>query len=503
MPNNHVRTRGVLAAVAGLTVVGALVMPTARATVPTVPATIDWHPCPDYPTAQCGTLRLPVDWMHPSGPSFGLAVARRTATDPGARIGSLVFGPGGPGDSGVDRIERGISRFSADLQRRFDVVSFDPRGIGGSNPVRCSSALLATQPAPVITSQVGFDATVAFNRRLSRDCRARTGPLYDHLDTLSLVHDLDALRAALGERTLTFHGSSYGTLLGEQYAEVFPRRVRALVLEGVVDHSLGTRAFLDTQAATEQDAFDQFVLWCGRTASCLLHERNVRAVWADLLARAGRDELPDPEHPGVRLTPYDLTVMAQKAFYNPDWAALDQRLAGLIAGEPAVAGDQTVAGEPTSLPVSATSDVPTSTYPFAVFCPDWNLPVRNYREYAAHLSRIARIAPDMRYPRALIAISTCLGTPQRVNNPQHRLKVHGAQTILLTNALHDPASGYNWATNVARQLGRQAVLLTYEGSSHGTYNSTTCARTIIDRYLIFRAVPPVGTRCPAIEPTSS
>ena len=455
-------------------------------------ASVVWSPCPQAPAAQCGTLSLPVDWARPDGPRFDLAVARRTATDPSARIGSLVFGPGGPGDSGVQRITTGMNRFSTELQRRFDIVSFDPRGIGASSPVRCSTELLASQPSPLITSATEFAATRAFNRRLSRNCRFHTGPLYDHLDTASLVRDLDALRAALGERRLTFHGSSYGTLLGEQYAERYPGRVRALVLEGVVDHSLGTREFLDTQAVTEEASFDEFAAWCDRTSACALNGTDVHAVWADLLARAGRGELFDPEHPGTRLTPFTLTVLAQRAFYDPRWAPLARTLADLNSPSES----KTVARE-------EDLDEPTQAYSFAPFCEDWNLPVRNYREYARHLERIAASAPDMKYPRALLAVSACLGSTQPVNNPQHRLRVPDARKILLTNAVYDPASGYNWALNVTRQLGDRAVLLTYDGWGHGTYNSTPCARAAVDRYLITLVRPAPGTHCPAIEPPPS
>src|SRR5690349_21865881 len=118
-------------------------------------AAIDWAPCAADPTAQCGMLPVPVDWAHPAGERFGLAVARRLATDPAARVGTLVFGPGGPGDSGVSRIVTGMNRFSETLRSRFDIVSFDPRGVGQSHPVTCSAALVAAQPSPLITSPAG------------------------------------------------------------------------------------------------------------------------------------------------------------------------------------------------------------------------------------------------------------------------------------------------------------------------------------------------------------
>ncbi|WP_091107680.1 alpha/beta hydrolase [Micromonospora citrea] len=450
---------------------------------------IAWQPCEEDRTAECGTLSLPVDWDRPEGERFTLHLARRAATDPAARIGSLVFGPGGPGDSGVRRILLN-DRFSDDLRRRFDVVSFDPRGIGRSNPVLCSAALLDRQPQ-VIADQARFDAAVADNALLRADCRQRTGPLYDHVDTRSAARDLDAVRAALGETRLTFHGSSYGTLLGAQYAEQFPHRVRAVVLESVVDHSLDTRAFLDTQAAAAQDSFDEFVAWCARTPACALHGEDVRAVWAGLLARAERGELADPDRPGATLTPYGLSRLAQRRLYGPDWAGLATQIVALRASPPAAG------------PRAADVDVDAvRPHPFAVFCADWHLPVRDHREYAAHLRRMARIAPDVRYPQALPAIATCLGTPAPVANPQHRLRVRTDVPLLLANSRYDPASGHNWATNVARQLGRSGVLLTYEGWGHGNYTRSDCVRDAVDRYLISVDVPADGTSCPAVPATS-
>ncbi|WP_425578931.1 alpha/beta fold hydrolase [Streptomyces echinatus] len=279
---------------------------------------------------------MPVDWAHPDGPSLDLAVARRKATDPGARVGSMVFGPGGPGDSGVETVVRRISRFSPEIRRRFDIVSFDPRGVGGSNAVTCSGDVLAERPSPELKSQADFDATMAYNSRLRADCRARTGPVFDHLDTAQTVRDVDALRAALGERKLTFHGSSYGTLLGAQYAETFPHRVRAMVLESVMDHGVPTtRDFLRSEAATAEDSFQEFVQWCEGASECALHGRDVRAVWQGLLARAGRGELEDPAKPGTSLSSSDLVnKIAFRRFYGADYAGLATAVAGMDASKP-------------------------------------------------------------------------------------------------------------------------------------------------------------------------
>jgi pimeloyl-ACP methyl ester carboxylesterase len=446
------------------------------ATASAAPSQVHWTDCKpegdDDPAvvkgSQCATLQLPVDWRNPGGPTFDLAIARRTAK--GDRVGVLVFGPGGPGDSGVDRIKTGMTRFSADLQNRFDIVSFDPRGVARSNPVQCSAALLAKQPSPIINSAAEFTATISYNRQLATDCREHTGPLYDHIDTWQTVRDLDAVRRALGESTISFHGSSYGTVLGAQYAETYPTHVRAMVLESVFDHgSPTTKSFLDVQAAAAQDSFDEFVKWCDGATSCALHGQDIHAVWAGLLARSS--------------DPFKLSYQVFRLLYDPQWSKLAQTLK--------------------SLDIPSAAAVPTglTQNPLAVFCQDWNLPVKDYREYAAHLQRLARNNQDMRYPGQLMAVSICLGAPP-ANNPQHVLDVHGLKTpVLLANAIHDPATPYKMAQSVRRQLGRSGVLLTYDGWGHGNYNSSPCMQSTIDDYLIARDVPRRGSNCPAVPPT--
>ncbi|MGW6201704.1 alpha/beta fold hydrolase [Kribbella sp. NPDC055110] len=462
-------------------VTGAVLLGVAAAGLTTLPAAAttpraQWTDCKpegkDDPAevlgSQCATLRLPVDWRDPGGATFDLAIARRTAKVPSGRVGVLVFGPGGPGDSGVDRIKTGIDRFSTDLQDRFDIVSFDPRGVARSNPVRCSAELLNRQPSPIIKSAAEFTATITYNRQLAADCREHTGPLYDHIDTWQTVRDVDAVRRALGESTISFHGSSYGTLLGAQYAETYPHRVRAMVLESVIDHaSPSTRSFLDDQASGAQDSFDEFVKWCDAATACALHNTDIHARWADLLKTS-----PDP---------FTLSFSVFRLLYEPKWSALAELMkTGVTPPKPVNTG--------------------VAPFPLVVFCQDWNLPVRNYREYAAHLQRLADNNQDLRYPGQLQAVSMCLGAPP-ANNAQHVLRVRHLKTpVLVANALHDPATGYTMAQSVERQLGRYGVLLTYEGWGHGSYSKSPCMKSTIDDYLIARDVPERGSSCAAVQP---
>jgi pimeloyl-ACP methyl ester carboxylesterase len=431
-------------------------------------AGLDWQACGTKPGAECATLTVPVDWSDPDGPAIGLAVARRPATDPAHRVGTLVFGPGGPWDSGVQRVRDNYGRFSETLLGRFDIVSFDPRGSNGSHPVACDPALVAVAPDPVLKSQADFDATVAYNRRLWQDCRQRTGALWDHADMLSNVRDLDALRAALGERQLTYHGSSYGTLLGQQYAERYPQRVRAMVLESVTDHSGPTTgAFLTAQASALEDAFDDFAAWCAGDATCALTGQDVRAVWNKVFAQADAGQR--------NFTAFDLVAVTHKLVKDDEYARLATYLAAVAGGGQGLrAGNLGVV--------------------IPAFCADWSLPVRSYAEYASLLRRAAAAAPDTHYPAQVFALTMCLGWGP-VTNPQHALRVRTTTPLLLLNARHDPATGLNWARNVERQLGRHGVLVTYDGTGHGSY-AIPCMRQIADAYLIARTVPPRATTCP-------
>ncbi|CAM5702666.1 alpha/beta fold hydrolase [Streptomyces aurantiogriseus] len=465
----------------------------------TASAAIDWKPCPKDATAECGSLRLPVDWARPSGEQFELAVARRKAADPDRRVGVLFVNPGGPGDSGVDfAVRRATGQFSADILERFDIVGFDPRGVGGSQPVKCSTELLDRRPSAYPRDQAEFERLAAYNRALREDCRRHSGPVFDHADTLSVVRDMDALRSSLGEQKINYFGHSYGTLIGQQYAERYGDRIRSMALTANVDHSIGAREFMVSSAAAAEDSFHQFVRWCDRTPSCALHGRDVTAVWDGVLARADRGELRDPENPDTLLTAHAITLVAFKAFYDPDWEELATYVAGLDAQERRAAPPRTATTQRTD----QQTDQQTEEKPFhAVFCQDWNIRTEDYQEYAQLTAAELRAAPHMRgSPRVHDAVVGCVGWPEKVNNPQHRLRIPGTTPrILMLHSLHDPANHFTWAANIHRQTRGTTVLLPYEGAGHSVYGRTDCTRDAVDAYLTERRIPSPGSRCAAAE----
>ncbi|MBO0808557.1 MAG: alpha/beta fold hydrolase, partial [Actinobacteria bacterium] len=196
-----------------------------------------WQPC--YRRFQCARLLVPFNYRRPGGRRFSLPVIRLPASDPQRRIGSLVVNPGGPGGSGISYVRQPASVASAAVRARFDLVGFDPRGVGGSLPaLRCMSdtqldKYLATSDNPAAPAQL---ATIVSESKLfAHDCQLRSGPLLRYVGTDNAARDMNVLRAALGDRKLTYLGKSYGTYLGAWYAQLFPHRIRALVLDGAVD----------------------------------------------------------------------------------------------------------------------------------------------------------------------------------------------------------------------------------------------------------------------------
>jgi pimeloyl-ACP methyl ester carboxylesterase len=452
-------------------------------------AAIDWKPCPEDATAECGSLSLPIDYRDPSGEKFDLAVARRKATDPARRVGVLLTNPGGPGSSGVGSVIFDKDYFSAGVQSRFDIVGWDPRGVARSKPVMCSLALLE-QGVPVYpATQQQFDALVKYNRDLREDCRKRSGPIADHTDTGATVQDMDAIRRALGEKKINYYGISYGTLMGQQYAERYGGNIRAMVIDSNMDHSLGTWGYAATQAATAESSFTEWVKWCDRTTSCALHGKDVAEVWEGLLAKADRGEVSDPDT-GRDMDAREIVFQAYGAFYGPDFKQLADYVAALDAQRPAPRR------------AAAADEEANFVFP-AAFCSDWSLPVRTFADYRALDATENAIAPHMR-GGALghTAIAGCIGLPEKVNNPQHRLNIKNAPKILMLNALYDPATGYAWAVNAHRQSRDTTVLLTYEGWGHGVYGRSECTTVSVDEYLATLKTPQVK-RCAAVEPPAA
>jgi pimeloyl-ACP methyl ester carboxylesterase len=445
---------------------------------------LNWQPCQENAAVQCATITVPIDYARPATGTIQVAVARRAATDPSRRVGVLFFMPGGPGGSGVGRLLRD-EPMPAELAARFDLVSFDPRGTNRSTPVVCDAELATTPPS--ITPETGgtLAAAKAYSRALGDSCREHTGPLVDHVDTVSYARDIDSIRAALGERQLSLYGISYGTLTGQMYAENFPHRVRALVLDSVFDHSLNPSQFMLTEARTGEDSFQEFATWCAANASCALHGQDVGQVYGNLWAKAARGELTYPGDPSLVIDPLLLAQVTNGYFYGPDWTTAAEFLQALA--------DQ-------QAPVRLAADE-VAPLPIATFCADHAVRFSSEREWQSLWQKQTAEAPTVRTHFAWGALALCSNWPGKVGNPQHRTDASKAPPILIMNALHDPATGYEWAKSVNKQL-KGSVLLTYDGWGHGVLNRSDCTLNAATAYLVNRKLPRPGTHCAAVEPST-
>ncbi|GAB2962728.1 alpha/beta hydrolase [Saccharothrix stipae] len=425
-------------------------------------ATIAWRPCPEQPAAECGTVSVPVDWADPRGAKVDLAVSRVRATDPSRRIGVVFVDAGGPGGSAAEFAR--APYLSAEVRARFDVVGFDQLGTNGSAAIRCSPELMARNPGDDPADEAAFAALARHNRAVRDDCRARH-PVFDHVDTARSARDLDAVRKALGERRISFYGISYGTLLGQQYAELFGARVRSMVLDGVIDHSVDLHHFVLDRARAAEEAFDVFVAWCAENATCALHGQDVRAAWERALRAA------------------DESGMGRRNLI--EWAFVEMRggawesLATLIAE---------VGGARTSFEPNYES------LRYAVVCQDFALRFEDFDEYRALRRAELRAAPTMRGTfLGHHEAAACVGFTDRPTNPPHRLDVADAPPLLLLTSRYDVATPYQWARNVRRQA-KGSHLVTFDGPGHGVYHANDCTRTAADAHLLGTA-PGRDTTC--------
>ena len=432
---------------------------------------------------------MPQDWAKKSGPTFSLALMRLRHTG-AKKIGSLVMNPGGPGGSGFDLTAYAALFLSPDIREKFDVVGFDPRGVGRSSPVKCISdqdkdATTASAADP--KDQAAFDAQVALARKTSAGCGTKYGDTLGLFNTEQTARDMDAIRAALGDEKLTYLGFSYGTLLGAVYAQLFPDKVRALVLDGAVDPQLDDAAASEGQAAGFEKAFDNFAAFCKRLGGGCPIGPDARANLNKLLAAP-----PVPGRDGEKRSAtsgYTLLAVVSALYAQSQWLDLAKALGKLRDGDPTGVFELADQYNERSPDGTFNNQIDANT---AINCADEKDP--------PDAARIRQLQSTWRtkYPLfgAPLAMSllACAVWPAK-HDPYPAGKAPGAPPIVVVGTVNDPATPYENTAKLARMLG-SGVVLTWEGEGHTAYPQTTCVRDTVDDYLLELKVPTDGKTCP-------
>jgi pimeloyl-ACP methyl ester carboxylesterase len=443
---------------------------------------------------QCGSVKVPLDYAHPDAGTIDIALNRKPATVPAQRIGSLLINPGGPGASGIDWIAASAPAFAV-LNRKFDLVGFDPRGIGRSAPVRCLDG-------PHMDTFVALDgvlddpqekaAAIQADKDFAAGCARLSGKVLPFVDTVSAARDLDVMRTTLGDDKLTYLGFSYGTYLGENYAHLFPTRIRAMVLDAVLDPSLSADDLNISQAASFEQNLQAFLSDCNAHRSiaprCVLAESGDPASKVNGLMQR-LDTTPLPVGNRLLTRAMALTGLERELYDQSTWPDL------------AIGLNQADEGHGTLLLNFADSYLkrhPNGTYDneieanYAVNCLDHPAltAISAYDQLSpAYANASPFFGPSFQYSNL-----PCAYWPARPTGHARPLTADGAPPILLVGGTNDPATPYAWAVAAHKQLAG-SVLVTRDGNGHGSYGVSLCATLAEVTYLASLRLPSEGTVC--------
>jgi pimeloyl-ACP methyl ester carboxylesterase len=470
--------------------------PAGSAEPSSAPVAITWGSCGSIAGVsnedQCATLPVPLDRANPTGQQVLLQLTRRKATDASARTGSLLINPGGPGESTVGEFDSLVGSLSSDLRSHFDIVGWDPRGVGLSAPVHCvdgptMDTLIADSPDP--TTAPGLAAYITDTKTYVNGCAKKAGPLLAHIGTVDSAKDMDIIRASLGDAKLSYLGFSYGTELGMTYAALFPDRVRALVLDGALDPKLDPIGGGETQTDGFENNLKAFFAHCTQQgADCPWKTDNPSNAFDALQASIRTTQLEDPKT-GRTLTPNIFSSGVDAALYDQeDWNLLSLALQQTGNGNPTLifALSDSLTGRNDDGTYSNIDDAFT-----AISCLDQKWPtdvatyIASYRRLEARDAQIVggylnAVGPGYScalWPAAAIPVPT---------------SVTGAPPIMVVGTSNDPATPFSEAVAMQQEIAG-SYLVERKGNGHTGYSASACVRGYADRYLVNPAVLPPST----------
>jgi pimeloyl-ACP methyl ester carboxylesterase len=454
------------------------------------------------PRQQCATLRLPLDYRRPSGPTIGVEISRIATAKPALRRGILLSNPGGPGGPGLD-MPSGLAAFlPAEVLDRYDLVGFDPRGVGQSTPVTCG--MTADTPpdlqVPFPAPDGSIDRNIAFGRQTARDCARLSGPLLPFITTANTARDMDRIRAALGERKLSYLGYSYGTYLGAVYTSLFPRHSDRIVLDSAIDPD---RVWYDqwrTFSIGFAQRFPDFTAWAAaRDATYQLGatQRAVSRLYDQIAAQLDRAPITLPDGFVVDGNVFRLVTFDQ--LYN------DLNFPGLagfwqLFTQPGADPGAVTAALRRTVPRGAAVPVDNvRAAQYAVICDDvaWSRDTGMYqRNVTADRRLFPRTAgfPANAWP--------CAFWPNKPVEKPVRVTSDGPRNVLILQNLRDPATPWITGFGLRQALGRRAAMVSVDQGGHGVYGFTNapCASDIATAFLSTGVLPEHDRGCPGQRP---
>lgn len=456
---------------------------------------VTWEPCGAY---ECARVAAPLDWDDPAAGSIEIAINRAAATGAAdQRIGSMLVNPGGPGGSGLDFLDYAVSGvFGEDVRAAFDIVGFDPRGVGQSTPVDCGDDAVVddylTSDVP-LNNQADVEAAREKVRAFGAACLEATGPLLGEVDTVSAARDMDLLRAVLGDDQLYYTGFSYGTFLGATYADLYPQNVGRMLLDGALDPSMSNDDLVIGQAVGFENALRAYVADCQAGASCPL-TGGVDAGLAQLVRMLDRIEAQPIDAGGGN------RVNGTLAFYgivvtlydDASWPYLTMALEEVVT-----TGTGTILLELANFYLDRTADGHYNTNAMVAFsainCLDYPMVERDYDEMVAFAQEVAAEAPTIGEDFGMAV--GCETWPFPATGERRPITAPGAAPILVVGTTGDPATPYEWSVALADQL-ESASLLTWKGEGHTAYGRAgECVAGLVEAYLLRGEVPEARATC--------
>ena len=446
-----------------------------------------WHSCESG--FSCATMTVPLDRAHPESGTVDIAVTRRAAPDAATRLGSLLVNPGGPGASAIGFLQSSWRDLPDAVRSRFDLVAFDPRGVGRSAPVTCLStaeldAYFALDPSPDTPAEL--QALEAGGQRFSAGCQAQSRRLLPHVSTEDAARDMDVLRASLGDAGLTYLGYSYGTSIGAEYLRLFPTRVRAMVLDGAIDPALTWDQELEGQSKGFDVALQAFLTDCQATTCAFRRavKGDLGAAFDALAARVDRSPLTGKGARTVGPGEFTLGVGATLYDRTDGWPVLAEALRRAEGGD----GQLLLALSDSYLERGPNGYSNESEANAAVNCIDRPWP-RDPAPYLALAERVKATAPRFGPEIALSGLGCASWPVPPVSTPKP-VRAEGAPPVVVIGTTRDPATPYAWAQALAHELA-SGVLFTHEGDGHTAYRTSApaCLRDPVDAYLLTAEAP--------------